>query len=129
MRSRERIRAENEASALQREYNEIVRRLSREHDSDTRVSLMDTLLDVRHDLTNARVVAGEEKSLDSVVSAYQSLHGLSESRDDTLERADFQHDLDIISTSRDLRPHGEKAQALVRLGLRDENDEREVNSY
>lgn len=129
MRSRERIRAENEASALQREYNEIVRRLSREHDSDTRVSLMDTLLDVRHDLTNARVVAGEEKSLDSVVSAYQSLHGLSESRDDTLERADFQHDLDIISTSRDLRPHGEKAQALVRLGLRDEDDEREVNSY
>lgn len=129
MRSRERIRAENEASALQREYNEIVRRLSREHDSDTRVSLMDTLLDVRHDLTHARVVAGEEKSLDSVVSAYQSLHGLSESRDDTLERADFQHDLDIISTSRDLRPHGEKAQALVRLGLRDEDDEREVNSY
>lgn len=129
MRSRERIRAENKASALQREYNEIVRRLSREHDSDTRVSLMDTLLDVRHDLTNARVVAGEEKSLDSVVSAYQSLHGLSESRDDTLERADFQHDLDIISTSRDLRPHGEKAQALVRLGLRDEDDEREVNSY
>lgn len=129
MRSRERQRAENAASALQREYDEIVRRLSREHDNDTRVSLMDTLLDVRHDLTTARAVAGEEKSLDSVVGAYQSLHGLSESRDETLERPDFQRDLEIISTSKDLRPHGEKARALVRLGLRDEDDEREVNSY
>ena len=129
MRSPERIRAENALGASQREYDLIVRELSHEHDNDRRVSLMDLLLDVRSELRDARIVAGEERSLDSVVDAYQSLHGLSESRDQTLERPDFQRDLDIISTSKDLRPHGEKAQALVRLGLREPDDEREVNSY
>lgn len=129
MRSPERIRAERVANSLETEYYDYVRALSGEHDNDVRVSLMDDLLQIRRELTDARIVAGQEKSLDSMVDAYQHTHGISESRDETLERPDFQRDMDIIATSKDLRPHGEKAQALVRMGLRDPDDEREVNSY
>lgn len=129
MRSPERRRAEARANELTDQYSELVDLLSREHDNDTRLSILDDLFQVRRELTQARIVAGEEKSLDSLVDAWQSKHNVSESRDETLMRADVQRDIDIIATSKDLRPHGEKARALVRMGLRDEDDDREVNSY